>query len=137
MWKMLILKYTVVTSPFEHTPLLPMSPLVTILGYPPPPSPRVSHSGGHGGTLPILQFFSKPPYQNWCPPMDDWLWSYVKYTVLGTSGPKHCIRSQTPSNSKFPQLFASKGIPANLWTKWGLVCQNLIWGCRVMPDQPF
>ena len=29
-----------VTSPFEHTPLLPMSPLVTILGYPSPSLPR-------------------------------------------------------------------------------------------------
>ena len=31
-------KNTVVTSPFEHTPS-PLSPLVNILGYPPPPSP--------------------------------------------------------------------------------------------------
>ena len=30
---------TVVTSPFEHTPLPPMLPLVTILGYPLVPSP--------------------------------------------------------------------------------------------------
>ena len=58
---MLMLTYTVVTSPFEHTPLLPMSPLVTILGYPPPPSPRVSHSGGHGGTpLHLTIFFETP-----------------------------------------------------------------------------
>ena len=137
MWKMLMLKYTVVTSPFEHN----IPPYVTISHHfrlSPSPLPQgFPQWGTWGHPPPILQFFSKPPYQNWCPPMDDWLWSYVKYTVLGTSGPKHCIRSQTPSNSKFPQLFASKGIPANLWTKWGLVCQNLIWGCRVMPDQPF
>ena len=57
---MLMLKNTVVMSPFEHTPLLPMSLLVTNLGYPPPPSPRVSHSGRTWGAPPILQFFLKP-----------------------------------------------------------------------------
>ena len=56
---MLMLKYTVVTSPFEHNPLLPMSPLVTILGYPPPPGfPIVGDMGAP--PPPILQFFSKP-----------------------------------------------------------------------------
>ena len=57
-----MLKYTVETSPFEHNPLLPMSPLVTILGYPPPPGfPIVGDVGDMGAPPPpILQFFSKP-----------------------------------------------------------------------------
>ena len=55
---MLMLKYTVVTSPFEHNPLLPMSPLVTILGYPPPPGFPIV--GDMGAPPPILKFFSKP-----------------------------------------------------------------------------
>ena len=61
----------------------------------------------------------------------------VKYTVLGTIGPKHCIRSQTTSKSKFPQLFGLKEIPATFQTKSGLVCGNRIWSCRVMSDKPF
>ena len=56
---MLMLKNTVVKSPFEHTPLLPMSPLVNILGFSPPPGfPKVE--GGMGG-LPHLTIFFKPP----------------------------------------------------------------------------
>ena len=56
---MLMLKYTVVTSPFEHNPLLPMSPLVTILGYPPPPGfPIVGDMGAP--PPPSYNFFQNP-----------------------------------------------------------------------------
>ena len=55
--------------------------------------------------------------RGWLKKSDDWLWSYGKYSVLGTIGPKHCIRSQTPSQSKFPQLFGLKVISAILQTK--------------------
>ena len=82
----------------------------------------------------IIKYWTKwgDGYKTWIK-----LWIYVKYTALGTIGPKHCIRSQTPMKPKCPQLFVLKGIPATLRTKWGLVCKNLIWGCRVMPDKPF
>ena len=50
------LKNTVVTSPFEHTPLPPMSPLVTILRYPLPP-----FSGDFLFERPLRNFFSPDP----------------------------------------------------------------------------
>ena len=52
-------------------PLLPMSPLVTILGYSPPPSPRISHSGGGKGALPPSYNFlqTPPPPPKSIPPM--------------------------------------------------------------------
>ena len=58
---MLMLKYTVVTSPFEHNPLLPMSPLVTILGYPPPPGFPIVGRGGPPPPPPHLTIFFKTP----------------------------------------------------------------------------
>ena len=41
-------------------PLLPMSLLVTNLGYPPPPPPGFPIVGGHGGHPPSYNFFWKP-----------------------------------------------------------------------------
>ena len=62
---MLMLKYTVETSPFEHNPLLPMSPLVTILGYPPPPGFPIVGDVGDVGDMgapppPSYNFFRNP-----------------------------------------------------------------------------
>ena len=62
---MLMLKYTVETSPFEHNPLLPMSPLVTILGYPPPPGfPIVGVMGAPPPPPHLTIFFETPKFFN-------------------------------------------------------------------------
>ena len=51
--------------------------------------------------------------------------------------PKQGIRTENPSKLKFLKLLNFKVSPVFLQTKWGLVCENLINSCRVMPDKPF
>ena len=79
MWKMLMLKKnTVVTSPFEHTPF-PLSPLVTILGYPPSPSP---------GDVLFERLLMNSPYVMHCA-----IWYYF-YNLKNV---KNTTKSNTPT----------------------------------------
>ena len=85
-----------------------------------------------GPSLPIWLKFHNSIFEKCCP-LESWI-------TWGAGYKNWMIGYRALSNIlyKFPQLFGLKGITATLQTKWGMfVCENLIWGCKVMLDQPF
>ena len=64
---------------------------------------------------------------------DKWLPSYVQKPILGPFAPNLCTRSQSPYQTKFFKEIVWKVLVIKFWIKWGVVCENLISGCRVMP----